>query len=455
MRGATAAYLYKENAPACKPRACNRLSIPVRSGILPRNMAMTERERTNARHLTLGEGAWGFLYSLVIPSTVLTVLLRRLGAGELMIGAVTAAEAGLAVLPQFLGNLIAPSGHERKRFLVLWHIALATPCFLAMGLLVFLRPVLGDAAVRWGLLASFAAIVVGLGSITSVWLDWMAHLFPRDLRGRVLGRAWGASFALSTVSALSAGAFLRAVPGLAGYGWLYLAAAALVPPTMAVFLRLDDHAVDGTDMALRLRPAELASRFRLSLRDRNFRAFLAGRMLSIAGFSVTPFLAVHFASPRGGSVPEGVIVLCGAAMTMGQMAAVLILGRLGDKRGHRACLLVVTAAQALTLLSALCLRGVPGCLVCYLGAGVCGAGGFLSTTNLLFETCPHDSRLAHITAGNLALSAVSIVAPLAGGAVSRIWGNPALFAACMTVSALSFLWCLTRLKEPRTAGYRV
>jgi len=410
---------------------------------------MTQRESLNTRHLLIGEGAWGFLYSLVIPSTVLTVLLRRLGAGEVMIGAVTAIEAGLAVLPQFLGNLIAPSGHRRKRFLVLWHIALATPCFLAMGLLVFLRPVLGDAAVRWGLLALFALIIFGLGAITSVWLDWMAHLFPRELRGRSLGLAWGSAAALSTVSALASGAFLRVAPGLSGYGWLYIAAAVLVPPTMAVYMRLDDQATDGTDVALRLDPAQLLAHFRLSMKDRSFRSFLAGRSLSVAGFSVTPFLAVHYASPRGGSLPESVIVLCGAAMTMGQMAANLTLGRLGDRRGYRACLLVVIAVQVLTLLAALCLRGAAGCLIAYLGAGICGSGGFLATTNLLFETCPHDSRMAHITAGNLALSVVSIAAPLAGGAASRAWGNPALFAVCMAVSCLAFLWCLTRFKEPR------
>jgi MFS family permease len=415
---------------------------------------MKPLEKRNAALVVAGESSWGLIYACIAPATVLTVLLQKLGAGTVLIGALTAVEGGLVVFPMFLGNLIAPSGVRRKRFLVLWHIASVTPIMLAMGALTLLTDRIGSAVVRWGLLLGFAAYSFSLGTISSVWLDWMAHLFRKEVRGRVLGMSWGGNYALSAIGALLVGALIHAFPETATYGWLYIVAAIIVPGAMVAFSSIDDHAGRQVDAILRLSLRSLLKRTRQSVADHNSRALLVGWMLALCGFSVVPFFALQYGSPEGGGLSASTIVLCGSALAVGKTIGAVFLGRLGDRSGHRLAVLVDVAVQIATLLLVLTTRGILSCFVAYLGAGICLGGGMISVNNLLFETCPHDSRLAHITIGSFFFSLASIAAPLLGGVASQVWGLPVLFGGSLVLSVAALVWLLVFLKEPRAVAAR-
>ena len=73
-------------------------------------------------------------------------------------------------------------------------------------------------------------------------------------------------------------------------------------------------------------------RIRLSLADARFRSYLAGRILAMGGFCVTPFIAMRYASAEAGGLSGATIVSAGAAMTFGMALGSLILGRLGGVR---------------------------------------------------------------------------------------------------------------------------
>ena len=59
-----------------------------------------------------------------------------------------------------------------------------------------------------------------------------------------------------------------------------------------------------------------------------------------------------------------------------------------------------------------------------------------------------------LTAGNLVFSFVALLAPLASGVASRLWGLPVLFEASLGLSVLSLAWILIRVREPRDARQR-
>ena len=117
---------------------------------------MQRRDFRNALFVVCGESLCGFQAALVASATVLTVLLVRHGASERMIGAITAIEGGLVVVPQFLGLYLFTSRRRRKRQLLIWHFVAILPFLFVSGAVVFLGPHFGDAFVRWGLLASLA-----------------------------------------------------------------------------------------------------------------------------------------------------------------------------------------------------------------------------------------------------------------------------------------------------------
>ena len=122
---------------------------------------------------------------------------------------------------------------------------------------------------------------------------------------------------------------------------------------------------------------------------------------------------------------------------------------MGDRCGHRIGMIVGAAAQVLALGIMLAGGGLGSCLVGYACIGVCNGVFVVSFTNILFETCPHDNRMAHLTLGSLALAGPAIIAPLLAGQVAQRFGLDVLFAICLALSAAALLWFIFRTKEPR------
>ena len=72
-------------------------------------------KRRNTVFFIAGESFWGMSAAFVASSTVLTVLLRDLGAGDRMIGSIGAIETACLVFPQLIGMYLFTSMKNRKR----------------------------------------------------------------------------------------------------------------------------------------------------------------------------------------------------------------------------------------------------------------------------------------------------------------------------------------------------
>lgn len=413
---------------------------------------MNKRDRWNAYKYFTGESGYGLLNGLIAPYTILTFLLHHHGAGETMIGSIFAIKTGFTILPQILGNYIFKSVHSRKRLLVLFHIFLIATPYLCMGVIVFLSHLFSDAFVRWALLLSFAFRFLMVGVVLAVWMDWVAHLFHHRIRGSVMGWTWGGASLAGSVAALAAGWLIKLHPQMSTYGWLYMVAGVLAMAFMIPFALIKDPALEEPDRQLRLKLGALVSRFRLSLMDRNYRSFLLGRWLGILGFTIVPFIAIYYSSAVGGGLTDGTIVASGAAMNAGMACSTILLGKLGDRKGHRIGLLIGTMMQIVTLLILLFSSGTASCIIAYAGAGLCIGSRYIAGHNMMFETCTHDNRMAHITAGNLVLSVVSIGGPLLAGSFAGRWGLRPLFGVSLVFSIMSFIWIFLLVKEPRTVS---
>ena len=397
----------------------------------------------------IGDSLWGLQTALVAPMTVLAILMVKYGASETMIGSISAVESGLIVLPQILGNYVVVSTRSRKRRLIVWHFLTLIPFLFVMGLVAYLAETVSPALVRWALLLAFAGHYFSMGAIVAVWMDWSAHLFSKEIRGRVLGITWGLYSGMGTFGALLSGWLIELQPASKIYALLYLSSGLLALMSMVVFALIRDPASEVPDRMLRLRISELMVRFRESMRHANFRSYLLGRMLAAAGFSILPFLTVYFRSDSGGSLSEGFIVSSGAAMTLGWAVASVILGRVGDRKGHRVGLLAAIGFQVISLLLVLFGGGPISCVLSYAAAGVSRGGMLISGMNLMFETCPHESRMAHIMVGNLTLSIVTISVPLLAGKAAGLWGVGTVFLISLLLSVCALLWTSVRMKEPR------
>ena len=299
------------------------------------------------------------------------------------------------------------------------------------------------------MLAGFSCFMFTMGIVIAAWMDFMAHLFHVRIRGTVMGLSFFGSSLAGTAGALASGWMIRHLPAPASYAWLYCGAWALGTLSLLMWLFVHDPAATSHVDPPLPRFRDILLRFRASLRDLNFRAFLIGRVLAACGFCIIPFVAVYYTSAVGGSLPKDMVVSSYAALSVGMALGSLVLGRLGDRRGHWIGILIGTGMQVAALAIILCVPGLPGCLLAYAAAGVCNAAGFVSHYNLIIESCPHDNRIAHISVANLIIGAPLAVVPILAGRLADAWGLRVLFGACLAVSVIAFAWLLLRVRDPR------
>jgi len=300
------------------------------------------------------------------------------------------------------------------------------------------------------ILMFFAMYLSGIGLIMGIWTDWIANIFSQRTRGTVMGLALSGSALTGTVGSLIAGLIIKEISGLGSYVILYAASGVLGIISISTFLFINDPLEKVSEEKKTFHGRELILKFRHSFRDLNFKLFLVGRLIASFGFCIVPFIAVYYQSTQGGGLDTSTIVTCGSAMTFGMAISNIALGKIGDRFGHRLGIILGTGMQVLALLIILAGSGVIYCIIAYFFAGTAMSAAFISHYNMLIESCPHDYRAAHITAGNIAVSIPLVAAPFIAGLATERFGLQTVFAACLAISFISLLWNIFLVKDPRT-----
>ena len=410
---------------------------------------MDRRSLHNTLLNFFGETLWGLKVGVIAPATVLTVLLLEHGASKQMIGAIDAIGMCLALLPQSFGVYIFHQRKKRKVRLVVWHIVALQPFLIIMGILTLYAGKLGNSVYCWGLLVAYAFFSFNVGVMVASWVSFLAGIFRKEIRGMAMGLAFFGSFLANAGGALLAGWLIKKYPGSDTLGWLYIASGLAGMAIINCWLFIDD---DVADEKIDPPPnfQQFLSRFKHSLREKNFRNFLVGRILATSGFCVLSFFTVYFKSSAGGSLSNGFIVQAMAVMTLATAVTSPLLGRLGDKSGHRLPILIGALGQVFTFLIILFVPGKAGCLIAFAIAGCCTSCSLVSHCNLILETCPHDCHTTHVSVANLVVGIPLGVTPLFAGWIAEHFGTRNLFVVCLIVSFGALAWLYFKVKDPRT-----
>jgi len=412
---------------------------------------MRAQERFNAWQCTLGEAAYGAGMGLTAVTTVLPLLFHSLGAAEFEIGAIFGIATAGWLLGQPFGLFMLGRRRRGKQFLLGWCVVFWVPTYIAMGAAVHLLGTGDPPLCRALLLVVLSVWVLGDGMIGPLWIDWLSRLFGPEARGQAMGMmAWATA---NTAAALVAGQFVSAAAFPHGYVALFWAAAALFVLGLVAYMRVADPPMAGEAPAL-YRGRDLLLRFGWSIRERNFRNYLVGRVLLTLGGGTAGFLAVFFGRPEGGSVPAATVIRLGAFLALAQGMASYALGWLGDRIGHKVGVLTGALAQAAAIVIAYLGRGELACGACFVILGVAFSAGWVSHLNMLFETCPHENRAAHITLGSLLLSPFVMVVPVATGALVAKLGWRTGIGLALVPTLMGVAWLALAVREPRAIELR-
>ncbi len=413
---------------------------------------LSPRDRRNTLFACLGDACWGLGTGTVASGTVLVVILTQLGAGKKTIGFIGAIEGAGYLLTQALGPFLFRNRAKLKAHLLYWHLATVIPFLPIMGLLVYFSPKLSPVTVRVGLLLCWAGFTVAVGVVIASWIDWLAQVYDRRTRGTTVGLILAASFLALMAGQLVASWLIARDPSTPGYARHYLLATLGALASIGIYALIDDPGHTDTTSGVPRDLAHMAAQIRLSLADKNMRGFLSARGLGLLGFLIGPFLTIYYTSAEGGALSPPLLVSCGAAGALGAAAGVALFGRAGDRFGHRAVLLAGTALQVVTLTFVLCGQGPVNCAIVFALAGLAAGAAGIAQFNLLMDASPHESRVVHIVAGNLALAPAVVLGPLAAGAFADYCGLRWLFGVSLVLSVIALGWCARWLRETPRRG---
>ncbi|MCX5662750.1 MAG: MFS transporter [Planctomycetota bacterium] len=448
----------------------------------------SQRDRHNVFMCAAGEGLWSLGMGLVSSGTVFPFLLTALGMGPSVIGLVGTIESACAIIPQLLGAFLFRGTDNLRVRLAFWHAAYVVPFIVVMALLLCFSPRLSPMLVATGLLVCWGGFYACVSVIVASWIDWLGHVFSPRIRGTVFGLLGAVASAAAALAGLVAGWLVAGDDSVTGYARNYFIAAGLGVVSMGAFYLMKDTPAlaEHTQAASQGRApahapwASVRASMAASLRDRTVRGFLIARSLSVMGFAFPPFMSLHFASSQGGNLSTEFIFSCGAAQALGTAAGCLVMGRVGDKRGHRLGLIVGAALQCVALVIPLCFVGGWPCVASFVLAGLAMGGTSVAHSNLLLESCPHDQRQAHITICNVTLAIPAATAPLLAGLLAEHYdelrfhlfvyivprlptaatqtlisllsgsvGYLPIFIASLAMSLAATTWILARLHDPR------
>lgn len=416
---------------------------------------MAWRYRNAAFHIA-GETVWGFQWEGLAAWTVLPVLLLAHGATKLQVGLVLAIESA-AFLPQFLGIYLFHSRRHRKRQLMRWYAFVTLPLFALIGAVNYSWLDLTGDQRCWLLLAAFGLHMTLTAVGVAAWNDWLAHLFDRSIRGRVMGLSWGLLHLAGVGGALLVGWIIdRTVEPSTDpnrydvYTYLYFGGAAVGFVAMGLLSMIDDRAANDIVDPPPPPMMDILRRFRRSLGEPNYRRFLIGRVLATLGFGIATLTTAYYTSEEGGGIQAGMLIALGAAIPLGKAVGTSLLGVLGDRKGHRLGVVLGSAVQVATVVLLLTTRGPVSCVLAFGGFGLAMGAGFVCNVNMILETCPHDCRLSHITVSTMILALPLAAAPILSALVAETWGYQTLFGVCLVINIAALLWFVFRVREPRT-----
>ena len=408
---------------------------------------MRPDERRNAVIYATGEGCWGLSLGFVAPLTVLPLIIARLGGTPIEIGLLFGIATAGFLIPQPLGMIFLQHGAGKKRFLILYHFFTVLPAIFGIAAVIYYLSDTDPVLSRAFILCLFSLRVLAVGAIVPVWMDWVAGLYSRQSRGRATGMAAATAAIGVTATSLVAGWISAQFPFRSAYSLLFLLSAACIVASMGAFSFVSPGKPPPGMRRLSVR--ELLRRFSHSLANLNFRNYLVARVLLTMGAGATAFFAVHYKSSEGGALADSMVISLGAFLTLPQAIVGYWLGRIGDRSGHKRGVFIGAAAQVGAILVAVLARGPLACALCFSLVGIATAATWVSHQNMIYETCPHDNRVAHITLSNVVLSPFVLSIPLLTGWFVAHLGRTSGMALSLVPTCLGVLWLLLRVREPR------
>ena len=426
---------------------------PIPDTISGRSGAGTQVERAAeyaARHfrwnfavLVLDASTFFAGLAFLESTTVLPVILHRLGAGDSVIGLARFLQTLGFTLPAILGAHYIHGRRLHKPFL------LATCAIGRAGLLTLPLIFLGlaasapSAALAWFLIV-YAGFWLMDGACAVSWFDIVAKTIPVPVRGRF----FGVMQMLSGAAAIGTGFAVKVILQRSAFplSFALLSSGACVGVFFSLLFLFAIREPNGTveDDAVRSRLPEFIRRaFRLLRESPRLRTLLAIRLLLDGGCMALPFY-VLFAEKdlRAGLPMVGVYAVVQSA---GKLCGGPLWGWISDRSGPIAGLRAVALSVAVIPVLALCAsHGVPSLMLAVFALiGAVQDGVWMVGSTALLAAVSAEERPLAVGIASVCQAPGSLFG-LLGGALAAATSYPVVFGFALALAAAAvILTCAT------------
>ena len=393
----------------------------------------------------LDGGFFGLALGFSSFITVLPLFVSTLTDSPILIGLIPAIHMIGWQLPQLLTVRSVSRQRRFKPMVMLMTIHERLP-FLGLAIVAFFSTAIDP---RLTLFLTFLMLIwqgLGGGFTATAWQSMIGKIIPSNRRGTFYGAQSAAANLLSSLSAVLAGVILERLSSPTDYSLLFLLAG-LSMGVSYFFLSMTIEP-ENAPVEPEIEPERFWHGLRTILReDRNFRWFLAARMLSQLAVMGFAFYTVY--GVRNHGLSEGTVGIMTAVMLGAEIAVNPLVGWMGDKWSHRAALSIGVAAAATSAFLAWWAPGPSWFYLIFATAGIAYAALWTASLAMILEFGSETQRPAYIGLANTLIAPATILAPFLGGWLADIAGYPAAFLASL-VSGLATLAVLQiYVKDPR------
>ncbi|MBT8400963.1 MAG: MFS transporter [Rhodothermia bacterium] len=383
--------------------------------------------------------------SMVSRSTVLPILVKRIGGGNIAVSLIPVLWFVGHNLPQLL--IARRAEREPRKKALLLRTALAQRLsWLVLALLTFFAVEHVSPAI--GLILFFTAFL--LAAVASainmpVWFDMVSRLTPVRLRGRLFALRIILGALLGVLGGWVVEVVLRTFEYPDGFAVL-MGAAFAVMMISYVFLALLRE-TDAVDTQRQINVDNLFNRIPDILRKEvNFRNFLIAEVMIVVATVAEAFFVVDAIEQF--SLPEAFagrfVIVMAATMVFGSF----VFGYVADRYGHRINLIAAAGCMAVACASALTADSVELYYVAFAGLALSLGIQNISRLTIVAELCGERERPTYVALTNLVTTPFLMLGLLAGWGADA-FGYDAVFLVAGCLSLCAGLWLLAAVRDPR------
>jgi MFS family permease len=381
--------------------------------------------------------------------TVIPLFMNQFTASAMLIGMIPAIHvAGLQLPSMFTVRFMSRQKHF-KPWVMLISINERLP-FLFLGLLAWsmnkIQPGVGVGLIL--VLLIWQGLGGGFGMVA--WQSMLVKVLPPNMRGTFFGAQAAAFNILAAISAVISGIWLDQYGPQVGFTLCFGAAsAALVVSYIMVALTREPDEFPPEEESPSPQGAVQISMVDILRHDRNFRWFLAARMLAQFAMMGAAFYIIYTVLSFGISK-----TLAGALTSTGMITGIIanpIMGGVGDRWGHYR---VLGAGFVAALLSALTAWFSPGVVWFYLVmilASVANVAIWTTAMAMTLQFGRPAERQAYIGLSNTLIAPATILAPVIGGWLADRSGYSLTFMLSALFGLITVAVFLLKLREPKNA----